>query len=473
MTFMKKLVVQIALVFGCVYAHGQQSFNNTGNLRIHNGANVSAFGTFTNTSSGAFVNNGTLYIRGSITNNQASMANSSGSLHLNGSSAQIISGTQTFRTNNLITNNASGITLNNNLSVAGAHTFTSGLITTSATPNYLVYEAGSSHSGSSDNRHVNGWVTKQGTTSFTFPVGNGTYLRNIAIGSLSASSVFNARYSGPTTNTNNLDASLISVDPYEYWTLNQISGGTAQVTLNWDASKISFPQYSLGSIRVAQYNVNLWTNRGGTATGDPTTTGTITSNSISSFGAFTFGTMSATLPLQYINLTAKRNDGFTLVKWKTEQEVNVDHFEIERRDNNEFVKIGVANARNLLTPNFYEYEDHKHLNGNAYYRIKSVDIDGQTFYSNIVMVSDKEKGGSYKIVNPVVNSVYLQVDDSYRGRYRYEIIGSSGQLIQTGQINIESAGTVNIPLNNSVLKGHYILKLQSGTNHITEKIIVR
>lgn len=470
---MKKLILPIGLALFGAQAGAQQAINNFGNLQIHSGASVTAFQNFTNASTSSFVNNGTFYIRGNISNSQASMANSTGTLHFNGTSAQSVNGTQAFRTYNLITNNSSGVTLNNNLNVGGAHTFTAGRITTSSTPNYLVYEAGSSHSGSSDARHVNGWISKIGSTAFTFPVGNGTYLRSIAITGLSASSVFNARYSGVTTNTSNLDASLLSVDQYEYWTLNQVSGGTAQVTLNWDNSKIPFPPYSVPSIRVAQYNAGLWTNRGGSATGNITTTGTITSNSISSFGAFTFGSMSATLPLQYINLTAKRNDGYTLLKWKTEQEVNVDHFEIERRDNNEFVKIGEAAARNLLTPNNYEFEDPKYLDGNAYYRIKSVDIDGQTFFSNIVVVNDKQASGSYKIVNPVVGAIHLQVDDTYKGTYQYEIIGNSGQLVQTGRLNIESAGTINIQLNNGVLKGHYVLRIKNSSNQITEKIIVR
>lgn len=472
---MKKLFLPVILMLTWVHTHAQQAFNNFGNLQIHNGASVTAFQNFTNTSTGSLVNNGTVYIRGNISNSQASMANSSGTLHLNGSSAQSVNGTQAFRTYNLITNNASGITLNNNLNVGGVHTFTAGIITTSATPNYLAYEAGSSYSGSSDSRHVNGWVTKSGTTNFAFPVGNGTYLRSIAVASLSSSSVFNARYSGATTNTGNLDASLIAVDPYEYWTLNQVSGGSANVTLNWDNSKVPFPPYAIPSIRVAQYGAGLWINRGGSATGSVATTGVLTSNTITSFGAFTFGTMSATLPLQYIDLTAKRNDGYTLVKWKTEQEVNVDHFEIERRDNpnTAFVKIGTASARNMLTPNYYEYDDHKYLNGSAFYRIKSVDIDGQTFYSNIAVVSDKDNTGSYKITNPVTSNIYLQFDDSYKGTYQYEILGSSGQLVQTGRLNIESAGSINITLNNSVLKGHYILRIKNSLKQITEKIIVK
>jgi len=167
---MKKAFIQIILVFSAVYVNAQQAITNSGNLQIHTGASVSSFGNFTNISTGALVNNGNLYIKGNTTNDESSMTIGTGTLYLNGSSAQTVNGSQSFKTWHLNTNNSSGITLNNNLSVSGTHTFASGVITTSATPNYLIYEAGSSYSGDGDSRHVNGWVKKSGTTNFVFPV---------------------------------------------------------------------------------------------------------------------------------------------------------------------------------------------------------------------------------------------------------------------------------------------------------------
>jgi hypothetical protein len=141
-----------------------------------------------------------------------------GTLFLNGSSAQSVNGTQVFKTYNLVTNNAAGITLNNNLSVTGVHTYTAGIITTSATPNYMIYEAGSSYTGSSDSRHVNGWVKKTGNTNFTFPVGNATYERSIALTNLTASGEFNVKHNFILTPSRySLYNPLVYVDSAEHW----------------------------------------------------------------------------------------------------------------------------------------------------------------------------------------------------------------------------------------------------------------
>ncbi len=95
---------------------------------------------------------------------------------------------------------------------------------------------------------------------------------------MSAAAEINATYSGATTNTSNITSPINDVDPYEHWTLNKISGGTAQVTLNWDKSKVNFPSYTLSSILAAQYTTS-WIDAGGvgTATGNVTTTGSVTS----------------------------------------------------------------------------------------------------------------------------------------------------------------------------------------------------
>ncbi|MEP7254511.1 MAG: hypothetical protein ABI666_01980, partial [Ferruginibacter sp.] len=189
-----KKIISIALLGIIVTAHGQVGITNSGNLQIHPGVSITGFADFTNSSSGVLLNNGNLYLINNISNGQSTMSAGSGTLYLNGTSAQAINGTQVFKTFNLETNNAAGITLNNNLSVSGAHTYTAGMITTSATPSYMIYESGSSYSGSSDTRHVNGWVKKLGNTDFIFPAGNTTYERTVALTNLTAASEFNVRY---------------------------------------------------------------------------------------------------------------------------------------------------------------------------------------------------------------------------------------------------------------------------------------
>ena len=145
---MRKETFLLLFILYCCAVNAQQPFQNNGNLRLHAGAALVCYGSMTNSSAAVLINNGDLYVKGYLANDEPAMSAGTGTLYLNGAAAQALNGTQVFKTNNLVTDNSSGITLNNDLSVGGAHTYTTGFIHSSATPNYLIYEAGSSHSGS-------------------------------------------------------------------------------------------------------------------------------------------------------------------------------------------------------------------------------------------------------------------------------------------------------------------------------------
>jgi hypothetical protein len=470
---MQRFYVTVILLLSTVVALAQ-GISNNGNLQIHTGANMTAFVNFTNASTGALVNNGTLYLSANITNNRASMSPGTGVTIFNGTSAQTVNGSEPFRVYNVTTNNSNGITLNNDLSVNAAHTFTAGVITSSSTPNYLIYENGATYSGSSDNAHVNGWVRRTGTTNFIFPVGNATYLRPIAVNNLSASSTFNAQYAGVTTNTGNVLPNLVTVDPYEYWFVNQVSGGTAQVDMNWNTSKVTFPNYMLASIRVANYTGGMWTSVGGNASGNVTTTGSITSSSTGTFGAFTFGSLNFSLPLDFLGISAKRIGSYSLVQWKTAEEYNVDHFEVERKDsrNTTFFKIAEVAANNNVA-NSYEAEDHLPLDGTAFYRIRSVDRDGKYAYSKIVAVNDRSDGSMAVINNPARNTIFISVNGVPKGNYVWQLIDASGRIVEARQLLLDGQSVIDIPVPAKATRGLYLVKVHNCLFEFADKVIIQ
>jgi hypothetical protein len=473
---MKIVTVPISIFLFCICANGQEAFNNNGNLQVHTGASITGFGSFTNASSGVLVNNGNYHIKGNLTNNQSSMSAGSGTLYLNGTSAQIVAGSQPFKTNNLVTDNTAGITLNTNLSIEGTHTFTNGLVTTSSTPNYLIYEAGSSHTGGSDSRHVNGWIKKYGNTDFIFPVGDATYQRTTAISNLSATSEFNCRYYITTQNIFNLTAPVVQVKANEYWQLDKISGGNAQVTLNWDHSKVPMDNVLLTDILVSPYSSSNWVNGGGatTATGTVTTTGSVTSNSMSSFGQITLGYETFPVPLKLISFTAERRQGVSSLHWITENEQNVSHFDVQRSyDAVNYSTIGNVVARNRSQQENYFFDDRSPLKGFAWYRIRSADIDGKFSYTRIVVVSENDfQSNSFVVLNPVRNAVTVFNKTAREGMFNYSLINSGGQLIMKGNISMAGNGGAALPLPPQTAAGIYILELSDDKTQFRQKILV-
>ncbi|MEO8583172.1 MAG: hypothetical protein ABI415_05210 [Flavitalea sp.] len=458
---MKKIINIFLILATFVMSAGAQTDLYNSGILLTTGSSDTVYvsGGFTNASTSTLTNNGNLYVAQTLSNAQSAMAIGSGTLYLNGTSQQTVAGAQQFRTNNLITSNAGGVLLNNNLDVSGVHTFSNGIISSSATPNYLVYEAGSSYTGDGDGDHVSGWVKKFGTTDFVFPVGNGTVERTVQLTNLSLSSEFNVHHYVTTTNTANLQSPLVSVDRFEYWQINKISGGSANVAMNWDNSKITFPQYPLASIRAAYYTGGFWTDQGAGATGNVTTTGNITSNTLSTFGPLTFGSISAVLPLTFLGTYAYREPTGVLVEWKTTNEKNVDHFEVERStDGRTFVKVGTVASSSTPGIGDYTFSDLTSSTGKIYYRIRSIDIDGKFMFSKVVTITDGNEGEEIMVANPAKNHIKLTVSQFAKGKYNYQLRTDGGQTAQTGILNIISSGSYTIDLNN-IRPGIYILTL--------------
>jgi hypothetical protein len=473
----KYLLIPLAIcLMNCINVNAQVDLKNTGILYVSVSTDTLYInGNFNNTSAAALTNNGKFYIKQNATNDQASMAVGTGTLYLNGSSAQAVNGTQPFKTYNFVTNNNAGITINNNLSVSGTHTFTAGLIATSATPNYLVYEAGSSYSGDGDSKHVNGWVKKFGSTNFTFPVGDATYERTAGVTNLSASSEINCKYYTATPNIYNLMSPLVEVDSNEYWFLNKVSGGTAQIALNWDNSKAPFYNVLLTDIRVAMYTGGNWVDTGGVASGNTMTTGNIISGTISSFNnRFTFGFKTFPVPLKMISFTGIRQAGTTYLHWITDNEQNVSHFEIQRSENaTNYTEIGAVAARNISYQQHYDFEDHLSDHGIAYYRLKSIDYDGKFSYSKIVAVSEREiQSSSFIVLNPVHNAITIFNKTGRDGIFDYKLFNAAGLQLLNGKINIAMNGGTVLPVPGQTASGMYLLELSNEKLVFRQKLLI-
>lgn len=453
----------------------QTAATNTGTLYISGGGDVFyAASDFTNNSGSSLTNNGSLYVKGNLSNSQSSMTAGTGTLYLNGTSAQTLSGSQPFKTYHLNTNNSAGITLNNDLSVSGTHTFAAGVIATSATPNYLIYESGSSYSGDGDTRHVNGWVKKIGSTNFTFPVGDGSVERTVALSSLSASSEFNVKYSATTPNSYTMVTPVWDVNEPEYWTINRVSGGTAVVTLNWNYSKVYFPNWVVSDILVTGYNGSAWTDFGGagTASGTASTTGTVSSSATSSFNLFTFGSRTYVLAMSLTGFTAARNSGSTQLAWTSENDNGVASYQVQRSDDGAaFTTFATIASQQRTGKASYTSTDIRPISGEAYYRLVWQELSGKTQYSRIITLREGSTAPMLTLLsNPVKNRIQLSASGTRAGSYRYWISNAGGQAIQQGFIQVQGDGIYTIPV--TALRGYYFLNLSLGSENYRFKVLV-
>lgn len=289
----------------------QAVFNNGSVLQIQPGATLFVNGGVTNQSGSDLRNNGTLEVKGDLTNHQVMNALYTGRLILSGTSAQTHGGSSAFLTNALTINNANQINNNNTITVNAECKFINGIFNAPSTSAPLRFAQNGFVSVSnppSNASHVNGYVMRNGTGSFTYPVGDGSRYQPVTANLSSNPNGMRVRYiagdAGAATMSSGGTEStpLLSYNPQEYWDFTPQTVATGTVTVFWDNYRNPAITY-VALQKVAHKFFTSWLNEG-TIAGGTTSAGSVTSNSVSGWGPFTLGEVCA-VPI--MNTTASNS----------------------------------------------------------------------------------------------------------------------------------------------------------------------
>lgn len=458
----KQLSICLLLISSALKSKSQVFNNDGAAINISNGTFVQVNGGFRNEAGSNLINNGTVTVSGNLSNNQAMPLPYNGLLRLNGSSSQIVSGSAPYLAQNVDINNNAGVVLNNRLGVNGSLSFTNGLVTATSTAAPLWFTSSGVYSGATDASHVNGYVVKEGTGNFSFPVGDNARLQVVATNLSANNSGMRVRYypgdagTGSFTSGGTDPQPLASYNTQEYWDISPLSSATGTVTVYWDGYNDSYSNPPTQR-RVAHKSGSNWLNEGTAGTGT-TAAGSVTSNSLSSWSPFTIGTVLAILPLKWIELNGKLNQSNNAtITWKVEER-NVILYEIEKSmDGIHFTNIGNTKSKGD-GGNSYAFTDPSAYQQTTYYKIKQTDIDGSYTYSSILKISGTQQNNSIDIYPmPFTDAFTVR---SYKTQ-KAVIADAAGNLLQVIQLR-EGNNTVNT---SRLSTGIYFLRIIDGQTY--------
>jgi ELWxxDGT repeat protein len=133
------------------------------------------------------------------------------------------------------------------------------------------------------------------------------------------------------------------------------------------------------------------------------------------------------LPLTLLNFSGTYADKKAILNWQTENEINTDKFIVEKStDARVFTYTGTIQAKNTVQKNYYQFSDNISApEVTVFYRLKQVDKDGKTTYSNVVKISTVKQRTFTIYPSPARN--YISFDGN-------DIIKQIGIINQAGQI---------------------------------------
>lgn len=469
-----------------LYVEGDFIMNGT-SLDLHSGNYISTKAT-------------TLYVKGDIQHNAGTIStgspvvNQQANLYvieMNGNSSQTISSHNGVFDNashqlTLRMNNASGVSLLSDLAV-GRLSFNSankGVLSTNShvlTVNNITAPSVSSlpleMSSTPGAGYVNGTLRRKTATTepVLFPVGDGNNYRNVVLlPAENTSTTFETRY----VNTNHggtLLAPVRGVANY-YWEISRIGAGAdAAVQLQIPGA---LPGALTGyDIAVTRYDGTNWISTKGT-TGTVVSPGTATSGTIrsetqTSFGSFTISLESeAALPTYLVSFEARSIEKESAqLDWTVTDNSTPEHFEILRSsDGLQFKQIGKVES--IQDQRTFRFTDPSLLPGNNYYKLAMIDKDGSKTYSVIRMVIRNTSGLSLHSLSPtlVYDRTKAKISSSANTSMQLIITDMSGRVVQKQQVNVQ-AGSQDVWINVSKLgKGAYQL---TGYNGVEKPVTLR
>jgi hypothetical protein len=487
--------------FNNVTKSGSGTVLLVGDMQLNNNFNLSA-GTFDVSSS-----NYALNIGGNWTNS-AKFTPRNGTVTFNGTALQTlnVTGGEIFK--NLVLNNTAsgsgiGLQINNNLTVEGTATFTNGKLdlnnnnlTLGSTSANGVASGGSANSyvivwDGADNGNIIHRVNSAGGSVYNFPMGDLTNYTPFDL-TLNSASLSNAFLTGGMRAENHPQLGTSTNFLGRYWIINQ-SGITGTPSLiSYDVSykyvdnDRSIPAQE-ASIYPAKYNADGWQTPTGTGSNAMIGTGSISTatktlnwSGLSTFSEFTGLGDGSPLPVTWLNFDAQFNNTSKKVDvtWTTASEINNDYFEVLRsNDAVNFHVIGkVDGAGNSSLVKDYTFEDNNPLTGISYYKIRQVDFNGLSDYTEILAVSNlggDATGTLFAYPNPLIGQdltiVYSNLD---KGNWEYRLVDITGKIVLAQNRTSESnAGAFTLNLE-QLPAGVYLFQLNTQSQNFTRKITI-
>jgi hypothetical protein len=425
-----------------------------------------------------------LNVSGNWSNNGTFTAGD-GSVVFNGTSTQTIEPGNNAFNDVTFSNSTAGI---NDINIAGpmtingACTFTNGVVgfMTSGT---LTFGANATSNLGNANSYVNGSISKIGTSPFNFAVGEGENWGPCAIAAPATNSTITAQYkhsAGPL----NWSAAYMCVGSnlhhtsgVEHWLLTSTSS-TPNVTLYWNtASDVVEPN----DLVVAHYNASssCWENKGAANITGNTNAGSVT-NAIpfTSYSPITLGTKTEInpLPVELTLFSAEcDNNNNVQLYWTTASEINNDYFEIQRSTDDlawEVIET-VQGAGFSNTTIYYEYLDRENPNANTYYRLRQVDFDGKSKFSDIISIrceNNMEKPTISIYPNPFNSILNIEFKNWDMKSAEIELVDITSRTIKTWKLeNTLQNFVYEVNLNN-LNPAMYMLKIKTSSGVIMRKI---
>ncbi len=188
--------------------------------------------------------------------------------------------------------------------------------------------------------------------------------------------------------------------------------------------------------------------------------------------------VSYVVPVELSSFTANAAGGDVTLNWTTATETNNRGFEIERKSStSSYQKVGYAAGFGTTTePKSYSYSDKDLGTGSYTYRLKQIDLDGSSKYSNEVDVQVNVPAKfalEQNYPNPFNPTTLIKYSIPQDQQVKLNVYNLLGQNVVSLVNGMQKAGEHEVTFDASNLaSGVYFYKLEAGTRSSIKKMLL-
>jgi hypothetical protein len=173
------------------------------------------------------------------------------------------------------------------------------------------------------------------------------------------------------------------------------------------------------------------------------------------------------LPVELVSFSGACEDGVISLTWQTASEHNSSHFDVEKSRDGENWQLlstlpSAGTSNELIT---YQSSDQNGLEGNNYFRLRQVDVDGKEKLYDPINVSCSEVTTGYfsSFPNPSGNTFQVIVNNKdLLGNCTLNMVDASGKVIEQREIEVKD-GINMFVINQELNPGIYFLNISNGS----------
>ena len=181
---------------------------------------------------------------------------------------------------------------------------------------------------------------------------------------------------------------------------------------------------------------------------------------------FNPGNAPTPVPVDWLEFKGRKMVDQVVLNWSTASELNCSHFEIERStDGHHFRVIGIQEGNGTVNAiSSYRFVDENVSNLKLYYRLRQIDYNGESSYSNVITIQPEAEF----VISPNPFKDRIDVSVEKQDILRVELIDLFGRMVFNKEVNNSK---ITIHTNSELDHGVYTLRIVLENDVIEKRII--